>query len=131
MKKRRLISSQELKGRVWSGDAQFGFHGTTVSKIAAGKTLGAAPKAKVHFLDGRTVADRIDNFRTALILSQDMRGLGVVNCSWSADFATENDNVRIIKEAITRIVDAGYAVVASSGNDGVIIEISRIMHDWY
>ncbi|ETV90447.1 hypothetical protein H310_14770 [Aphanomyces invadans] len=109
-------------------------HGTHVSGILAGRTIGVAPDAKIAFLDiaydclncSNPVALRVPTSTTALFLNQTKAGAKVISFSWGRD-ARGNDIVDRAQEDynfLAKQIDAylyehpDVLVVTAAGNNG-------------
>jgi subtilisin family serine protease len=100
-----------------------GFHGTAVASCAAGTKLGVAPGATVFDLKGfpavggASISSLVQCMDTALTHFNGGSAPGVINCSFGGDGSNGYSTI------IDSCMEAGLIVVASSGNDGIDLDV--------
>ncbi|KAF3922725.1 Oryzin [Orbilia brochopaga] len=109
-------------------------HGTLVATIAAGKTIGAAPKAKVIAWNAVKDADQPDRdansvrvasaFEAIVKTYKEKAHLHVINCSFGRVHApTGNLGRSLVRRAVQAALDKNFLVIAAAGNSNVEIKL--------
>ncbi|KAF0685116.1 Aste57867_22941 [Aphanomyces stellatus] len=108
-------------------------HGTHVAGILAGRTIGAAPDAKIAFLDiaylnaAGKMALKTPQSPLALFQNQTKAGAKVISFSWGTDSTWSNDLVAAANDdynGLAKDIDAylydhpGVLLVTAAGNNG-------------
>lgn len=98
-------------------------HGTHVSGIIGGKTIGIAPKCSIIMLkvldaDGNgKVEHSMKGFRW-ILENQEKYNIRVVNISMGMELHSNENDARYILKAVEMLWDMGIIVVAAAGNLG-------------
>lgn len=92
-------------------------HGTAMSSLVIGNTLGVSPNAtlkvvKIPMLQSIPVSSLLAAFDAILADHNTTPGVNIVNCSWTIPKS------QILDTKITELEHAGLVVVAAAGNSG-------------